>query len=143
MCVDAEARLNEILAENPEANREWRSGFKLKSDPRVVPYIGRFARRLSLDELPQLINVVRGEMALVGPRPFPPNHLAVFPPDFAERRASVMPGVTGLWQIERTGNDINEQQALDDRYLENRCLRYDLLILIRTCRAVMFGKGAF
>lgn len=142
MCCDAEARLKSLLAVNEDLRREWESGFKLKRDPRLVPYIGWIARRFSIDELPQLINVLRGEMTLVGPRPFPAYHLEAFTPDFRQRRSSVVPGLTGLWQVERRGNSLNEQIMLDEKYLANRNLWYDFTIFVRTFKAVIVGHGA-
>lgn len=142
MWPDAEARFDEILENSPELRREWQLGFKLKDDPRLVPLIGRPARRLCIDELPQLINVIRGEMTLVGPRPFPRYHLDTFSADFRQRRASVPPGLTGVWQVERLGNNVAEQVALDEKHLANRSLPFDMGILLRTFKAILVGHGA-
>ncbi len=116
--------------------------FKLREDPRISR-VGRFLRRCSLDELPQLVNVVRGEMSLVGPRPPLPAEVAAYPEDM-RRRLVVKPGMTGLWQVSGRG-DLPWEEAirLDLRYVENWTLTLDLIILARTVTAVARSRGAY
>lgn len=140
MYLDADKRLEAYLQGNPEREAEWRQIFKLDNDPRVIPWIGHFLRKSSLDELPNLWNVVRGEMSLVGPRPFPHYHLAEFDRDFQELRQTVWPGITGLWQVERGSTDV--QIALDSYYIRNWSIWMDLKSLIRTIPVVLLAEKA-
>jgi len=122
----------------------WSRYFKLRSDPRVIPVVGKLIRRLSFDELPQLWHVLTGRMSLVGPRPFPPYHLNSFPEEFRELRSSVTPGLTGLWQVSaRSDGDLEVQEALDSYYIRNWSPWLDLHILVRTFRVVLLGRGAY
>jgi lipopolysaccharide/colanic/teichoic acid biosynthesis glycosyltransferase len=144
MYVDAEQRLTEHFAANPELRHEWETHFKLAHDPRLIPGIGTLLRRWSLDELPQLWNIVKGDMSLVGPRPFPEYHLQQFPEDFRELRRRVRPGLTGMWQVTvRSSGGVEEQRVFDSYYIRNWSIWIDLHILARTVFAVLGGRGAY
>lgn len=138
MVPDAEARKAALIALN-----EMSDGivFKIRKDPRVTR-VGRVCRKLSLDELPQLINVLGGEMSLVGPRPPVPSEVAHYDPA-DRRRLAAVPGITGLWQVSGRNNiDFRGQVQLDVTYIERQTLGLDLAILVRTIPAVLSGKGA-
>jgi exopolysaccharide biosynthesis polyprenyl glycosylphosphotransferase len=138
MYVDAEERLAELR----HLNEHDGVLFKIRDDPRVTP-VGRWLRRLSLDELPQLINVLTGQMSLVGPRPPLPREVAEYPDD-VRRRLAVKPGMTGLWQVSgRSDLPWEEAVRLDLRYVENWSLSLDLVILLRTMTAVLRSSGAY
>ncbi len=144
MFVNAEQMLQRHLAEEPEAQKEWEMFCKLRRDPRVLPGIGRFLRRTSIDELPQLWNVFKGEMSLVGPRPFPIYHNERFHPEFRSLRTQVTPGLTGLWQVgPRSNGNLSVQLSLDTYYIQNWSLWLDLYIVIRTLRAIFIQEGSY
>ena len=141
MKPNAEAALLDILNKNPEKRLEWLKTQKLANDPRVTR-LGRFLRTTSLDELPQFINVLRGEMSLIGPRPVLPNELAKYGP-YADHYLSVKPGLTGLWQISgRNATTYNRRVALDVAYARNASLGFDCYILLHSTVPILTGKGA-
>jgi lipopolysaccharide/colanic/teichoic acid biosynthesis glycosyltransferase len=138
MYVDAEARLPELM----RLNEARGAIFKMRDDPRITP-VGRFIRRLSLDELPQLFNVLDGTMSLVGPRPPLPRELANYE-TWHFTRLEATPGITGYWQVER-GDDpsFDEMVRLDLTYIDGWSLWMDLKIVAKTVPAMVVGKGAY
>jgi lipopolysaccharide/colanic/teichoic acid biosynthesis glycosyltransferase len=144
MVPDAEARLKDILERSSEDQQSWQRSMKLEKDTRVLPGIGGFLRRTSVDELPQLWNVLRGDMSLVGPRPLPAYHIAALDGESADLRRRTRPGMTGLWQVSgRSAVDMAEQERLDSYYARAWSLWLDLHILGRTVAAVLSGRGAY
>ncbi|MBR4642653.1 MAG: undecaprenyl-phosphate galactose phosphotransferase WbaP [Selenomonadaceae bacterium] len=142
MVPDAEEKLKKYLAENPEAKREWEESFKLTNDPRVTK-LGNFLRRTSLDELPQLWNVIRGEMSLVGPRPIVQAEVVRYGKNIREYYM-VLPGITGMWQVSgRSDTTYPERVAMDAWYVRNWSVWIDLMYLFKTVKAVFTGKGAY
>ncbi len=142
MRPDADQVLQELIAKDPVARAEWEQNFKLRDDPRITP-IGHFLRRTSLDELPQLINVLRGEMSLVGPRPVVHDELQRYgyaAPLYLEAK----PGITGLWQVSgRSDTTYAERVSLDAWYVRNWSLWYDIAILLKTVGVVLERRGAY
>jgi lipopolysaccharide/colanic/teichoic acid biosynthesis glycosyltransferase len=142
MVPNADDVLRELLAQDAGLKREWARHHKLRSDPRVTA-LGRFLRRTSLDELPQLWNVIRGEMSLVGPRPVVRQELLRYGRNI-RAYLSARPGVTGLWQVHgRNDTDYRRRVVLDTYYVKRRSLLLDLYILLKTVRVVLGGRGAY
>jgi len=142
MYVDSERRLRKYLRQNPAAAREWEVYRKLKNDPRVTG-VGKFLRKWSLDELPQLFNVLRGEMSLVGPRPYLPEERGRIG-RYRKIIYRVKPGITGMWQIRgRSKLPFEVRLALDEFYVRNWSLWMDISILLQTVVVVISGKGAY
>lgn len=142
MRTDSAEALAALLASDPAARAEWEATRKLRNDPRITR-IGRFLRKTSLDELPQLINVLRGEMSLVGPRPVVAAELAEFYGAAAAHYMSVRPGITGLWQVSgRSDTSYAQRVALDVAYASQPSLWSDIKILARTPVVVLARKGA-
>jgi Undecaprenyl-phosphate galactose phosphotransferase WbaP len=142
MCVDSAEVLENYLRAHPEARAEWRKCHKLQHDPRVTR-IGNFLRRTSLDELPQLWNVLNGEMSLVGPRPIVAAEVEKYAEFFSDY-CLVKPGVTGLWQVSgRSRVSYPERVQLDRQYAHNWTFRLDLKILIKTLSSVVNQDGAY
>ena len=142
MVLDAPETLAEILANDEQAAREWEQDQKLKNDPRVTKF-GKFLRKTSLDELPQLWNILKGDMSVVGPRPIIEDEVSKYGRHF-RAYASVTPGVTGLWQISgRSDTTYEERVQLDAKYANTQTVWLDLKILFLTIPAVLFSKGAY
>ncbi len=141
MVTDADKILHELLARDPQARAEWAATQKLRDDPRITP-IGRYLRKTSLDELPQLLNVLRGDMSLVGPRPIVETEIAHYGKDityYYETR----PGMTGLWQVSgRSDASYARRVQLDLWYVKNWTLWHDMAILLKTVPAVLNKDGA-
>jgi lipopolysaccharide/colanic/teichoic acid biosynthesis glycosyltransferase len=141
MVPNAEAKLNALLAADAQARREWQAEQKLRNDPRVTP-LGDFLRRSSLDELPQLINVLRGDMSIVGPRPIVRAEVGRYGRSF-DAYCAVRPGITGLWQVSgRSDVSYRRRVALDRLYVRTRSLWRDLGILAMTLPAVLLRRGS-
>lgn len=141
MVLDADAVFQRYLAENPSAAAEWQEKEKLSDDPRVKPF-GKFLRRSSFDELPQLFNVLAGDMSLVGPRPITPQEMHRYGKSIGYY-FSVKRGVTGLWQISGRSNcSFAERVHLDVRYVTDWTLWLDLFILLKTIPAVISQRGS-
>lgn len=142
MVPDAEKVLRDLLARDPKVRKEWEEKMKIENDPRVTP-VGHFLRRTSLDELPQLWNVLKGDMSLVGPRPIIEKELERYGHrvEFYQR---IRPGITGLWQVSgRSDTDYATRVRLDTWYSKNWSLWYDLAILVKTVKTVLDRKGAY
>jgi lipopolysaccharide/colanic/teichoic acid biosynthesis glycosyltransferase len=138
MVADASTRQSEL----EDLNEASGPVFKIGNDPRITR-VGRFLRRTSIDELPQLINVLRGEMSLVGPRPLPVRDYEGFSEDWHRRRFSVRPGISGLWQVAGRSNlPFDEWMELDLKYINEWSLALDFKVLLRTLPAVLKGTGA-
>jgi lipopolysaccharide/colanic/teichoic acid biosynthesis glycosyltransferase len=138
MQIDADQRQGDL----EELNEASGALFKIREDPRLTP-VGGFLRRFSLDELPQLVNVLRGEMSLVGPRPLPERDYEMLE-EWHRKRYLVLPGITGLWQVSgRSELDFDDLVNLDFMYLERWSLALDLTILLKTVPAVFTRRGAY
>ncbi|MBD3808512.1 MAG: exopolysaccharide biosynthesis polyprenyl glycosylphosphotransferase, partial [Epsilonproteobacteria bacterium] len=143
MFQDAKERLEKLLEEDEEIRKEWETNFKLKNDPRVTK-IGAILRKTSLDELPQIFNVLKGEMNFVGPRPVVQKELDLYYKEDAEYYHMVKPGITGLWQVSgRSDTDYDFRVATDKWYVRNWSLWLDIVILFKTVKVVLFREGAY
>ena len=142
MCVDADVKLKELLETDPEARAEWEKDFKLKNDPRITKS-GAFLRKTSLDELPQIFNVLKGEMSLVGPRPIIRDEIPRYG-KYIEDYYMVRPGITGMWQTSgRSDIDYDERVQMDTWYVRNWNIWFDIVLLWRTFSVVLNKKGAY
>ncbi|TWU67669.1 undecaprenyl-phosphate galactose phosphotransferase WbaP [Crateriforma conspicua] len=143
MVVDADQRLKHLLDSDPDLKLQWQADQKLRQDPRVIPVLGNFLRKSSLDELPQLWNVLWGQMSLVGPRPIVESEIEKYRGEF-ERYLAVRPGMTGLWQVSgRNDTTYDERVALDRFYVRNWSYWLDYYLLLRTIRTLLLREGAY
>ncbi len=143
MYADADQRLGCLLASSPTYMQEWQMFFKLREDPRVTP-IGKWLRKVSLDEIPQFWNVLRGDMSIVGPRPLTHQEVALYLKDKADKILSVRPGLTTLWVTEgRNHLSLQERIQLEEFYIENRSLWLDLKLICKTVFVMLFPRGAY
>ena len=142
MVVNAEEKLQQLLKTDPALKNEWKETHKLHNDPRITG-IGRLLRRTSFDEFPQLINILKGEMSLVGPRPITDAEIEKYGEDF-QRVFSIKPGLTGLWQVSgRSDSNYLERVSYDIYYLQSWSVWLDLWIIFKTFGVVILGKGAY
>lgn len=143
MVSNSDEVLRHLLETDPEAREQWQRDFKLKNDPRITR-IGRFIRKTSLDELPQLWNVVKGEMSIVGPRPVVQAEFDQYYRDAREHYLAVAPGLTGLWQVSgRNDLDYESRVQLDKRYVETWNVFSDFMIVMRTVKVMVARRGAY
>ncbi|MEO7278209.1 MAG: exopolysaccharide biosynthesis polyprenyl glycosylphosphotransferase [Sphingomicrobium sp.] len=144
MVVGAEAKLAAYLAKNELARFEYERTMKLRLDPRIIPRIGKFVRKSSLDEIPQLWSILKGDMSLVGPRVMPAREIALYSLEGQRLRRQVSPGLTGFWQVEhRSDSDFKIREVADTFYVSNWSIWLDVWIILRTVRVVLSGAGAF
>lgn len=140
MVVDADKKLKTLLENDPELRREWEEHFKLKNDPRISK-VGRLLRATSLDEIPQLLNVLKGDMSIVGPRPIVEDEVDKYGPLFREYKKA-RPGLTGPWQIKgRRDNDYRHRARMDADYVSNMSFFSDLYIIVATVPEVILAHG--
>lgn len=143
MVPNADEALQKMLENDAEMRGEWETYYKLKNDPRIT-LVGRFLRRFSLDELPQLFNVIAGQMALVGPRPLPVYHQDGLSDVTRQLRGRVLPGMTGQWQVSGRSNcGLEEMEQWDTFYVRNWSIWMDIYIMARTIKVVLFSHGAY
>ena len=143
MHYDADLKLQTLLASNPTLMQEWKTFYKLKADPRITA-VGRWLRKTSLDELPQLINVFKGDMSIVGPRPLTQDEVVHYLKEKAAKILSVRPGLTSLWIVRgRNSFTLNERIKLEEFYIDHRSFWLDLRLILQTAIRMIFPKGAY
>jgi exopolysaccharide production protein ExoY len=143
MHADASHQLTQLLEENPALKKEWEKTYKLKDDPRVTPF-GKFLRKTSLDEIPQFWNILKGDLSTVGPRPLVLKEIEHFYGKKAGKILSVRPGLTGLWQTSGRSNlSYGMRVLLDEIYVDNQSLFFDVFLILKTIPVILFSKGAY
>lgn len=142
MCLNADEKLKDLLKQNQDLKKEWQLDHKLKNDPRITR-VGKMIRALSLDETPQIFNVLKGEMSFVGPRPIVEEEISKYGNQFRDY-ISVRPGITGLWQINgRNDTSYDRRVTMDAKYANLADLKLDLKILVKTVPVALSKKGAY
>lgn len=143
MYKNADQSLKELLENSPEMKKEWYSLWKLKNDPRVT-FVGKFLRRTSLDELPQFLNVLKGDLSVVGPRPVTLTEITLYFGQRASKILSIRPGITGLWQVSGRNNvSFETRLEMEENYIDNHGFFFDLFLICKTIPVILFGKGAY
>lgn len=143
MYCDADARLQCLLASSPMLMQEWQVFFKLREDPRITP-VGKWLRKVSLDELPQFLNVLRGDMSIVGPRPLTQQEIDEYLKEKADKILSMRPGLTTLWITEgRNQFSLQERIEMEEFYIDNRSFWLDFKLICKTVFIMLFPKGAY
>ena len=143
MYLDAETRLQPLLASNPALMQEWQVYFKLKEDPRITP-IGRLLRKTSLDELPQFFNVLKGDMSIVGPRPLTQQEVSAYLGKKAKKILSFRPGITTLWVTQgRNRFSMEDRVLLEEQYVNCQSFWLDCKLILQTALQMVFPKGAY
>lgn len=143
MHPNADKQLKKLLEENPKLKDEWLKNHKLRHDPRIT-LIGRFLRKTSLDELPQFINVIKGDLSIVGPRPVVEDELKRHLGPKAAKILSIRPGITGLWQVSgRNDTNYANRVKLDEQYVDKRSFLLDLQLVLKTIPAMITSRGAY
>lgn len=143
MYKDADNRLQELLAKDPDLKKEWEANYKLKNDPRITS-IGHFLRKTSLDEFPQFWNVLKGDLSVVGPRPVVLDEIVTHYGEKAGKVLSIRPGLTGLWQVSgRNDTSYAKRISLDEEYINNQSLVLDIKLVLKTIPAMLFSRGAY
>lgn len=142
MVANAEMVLQNMLKDNPALAEKWAATGVIKNDPRIAGKLGRLSRELSIDELPQLINVLKGEMALIGPRPLEIPSVEMFHPNTRSLRNSILPGITGLAQVENRSATIRQMQFYDRLYIKKRTIGLNIYIVYKTFLSIVKRTGA-
>jgi len=143
MFVDAEAKLQQLLAGNPLILEEWNTYYKLKVDPRVTP-VGKWLRKFSLDELPQLFNVLKGDMSMVGPRPLTEYEVTHFLKEKSQKILSMRPGLTSIWIVRgRNQFTLKERVKWEEFYVDHHSFLLDFRLILQTAIAMIFPKGSY
>ena len=143
MYIDADEKLHLLLDKNPVIKMEWESFRKIRNDPRVTSF-GKFLRKLSLDELPQFWNALKGDISIVGPRPVKEEEILCYYKEKSSKILAVRPGITGIWQVSgRNTLSMEERVKLEVSYIERQSFCFDLWMIVKTIPAILFSKGAF